>query len=519
VTDVSLRNSEREEIIRVIEDEAPAFSVSDWPDPATLGDELPVVPPLDFEFLPSSFRSLIEDISERMQTPPDYAAAAAVVALAGCVNRRAVIVPKCADFSWRVVPNLWGASVAPPGMMKSPILRAVTSPLIHIEEKWREEFQGELSDFEIEREKAEVRWQAWKEESKKSFKRGKQELTPPDRTLVAPIQRRLVLTDSTFERLHEILKENSTGVFVIRDELTGWLASLDREGRNEERGFFLEAWNGDSPFTVDRISRGSIHVAACCVSLFGNIQPARLRSYLSDAIAGGPTDDGLFQRFQVLVWPDPPRKWHLVDRPPNAGALAKAELVFCALAELSADDPICMRFATDAQELFFAWFGDLEQRIRADSGLAPFFVAHLAKYRRLMPTLAGLFELADRAAAGDELSKGISISLEHTKQAAAFCDYLEAHIRRVYACIISPEIRSARELARHIKCGDLPSPFATRTVYLKGWTGLGTPDRARQALDLLEDAGWVRTEEVARSPKGGRLPENWVVNPKVRNHA
>lgn len=516
---MSLRNTEREEIMRVIEEEEPASQAPEWPDPAPLGDELPLVPPFDFEFLPSSFRFLIEDISERMQAPPDYAAAAAVVALAGCANRRAVIVPKCVDFSWRVVPNLWGAIVAPPGMMKSPILRAVTSPLMHIEEKWREEFESACGDFEIEREKTELRWQAWREECKRSFKRGDHEPAQPDRTLVAPTQRRLVLTDSTFERLHEILKENPTGVLVIRDELTGWLAALDREGRNEERGFFLEAWNGDSPFTVDRIGRGSIYVPACCISLFGNIQPARLRSYLSDAIAGGPTDDGLFQRFQVLVWPDPPSKWHLVDRPPSARAIEMAERVFCALAELPADDPIRMRFAPDAQELFFAWFGDLEQRIRGDSGLAPFFVAHLAKYRSLMPTLAGLFELADRAAGGEGLSKEIAISLEHTKQAAALCDYFEAHIRRVYACVISPETRSARELARHIKCGDLPSPFATRTAYLKGWTSLDSPERVRGALGLLEEAGWVRQGELPRSPGGGRRSEIWVVSPRVIGHA
>ena len=65
-------------------------------------------------------------------------------------------------------------------------------------------------------------------------------------------------------------------------------------GREQERAFFLEAWNGDSPFTVNRIGRGSVHVPAACVSLFGNIQPSRLRSYLSDAITGGPGGDGLF---------------------------------------------------------------------------------------------------------------------------------------------------------------------------------------------------------------------------------
>ena len=148
-------------------------------------------------------------------------------------------------------------------------------------------------------------------------------------------KRKLVLTDATFEKLHEILGENPGGVLVVRDELTGWLAQLDKQGREGERGFFLQAWNGDGGFTIDRIGRGSIHVPAVCVSLLGNIQPGRLRGYLSEVLEGGPTDDGLFQRFQLLVWPDPPRNWRLVDRLPNRTAAVAAENVYARLANLS----------------------------------------------------------------------------------------------------------------------------------------------------------------------------------------
>ena len=110
---VSLRSAEREEIMRAIETEAqraPTSGVAEWPDAAELGDELLPVPAFGLELLPPSLRGLVEDISERMQAPPDYAAAATIVALAGCVNRRAVIIPKQEDKSWHVVPNLWGGN-------------------------------------------------------------------------------------------------------------------------------------------------------------------------------------------------------------------------------------------------------------------------------------------------------------------------------------------------------------------------------------------------------------------------
>jgi putative DNA primase/helicase len=318
--------------------------------------------------------------------------------------------------------------------------------------------------------------------------------------------------------LHEILAQNPAGVLVLRDELTGWLAGLDRLGREGERGFYLQAWSGDDGYAIDRIGRGSIYVPHVCVSLLGNIQPTRLRSYLSEVIAGGPNDDGLFQRFQILVWPDLPRKWKLVDRPANDTALQVVERVFQVLADLSADDPVRMHFASDAQELFLEWWSELERKLRGDSALAPSLVAHFAKYRSLMPTLAGLFELADRAAEGEGVSGETQISLQHARQAAAFCEYLEAHANRVYSCIVSPQLRAARDLAGHIRRGALPATFTTRTVYLKGWTGLDEPEKAQAALRLLEDAGWVRRSTPRVSESGGRPSELWNINPKVKHH-
>jgi putative DNA primase/helicase len=495
-------------------EEVPSAETVAWPDLASLGEELPPVPVLELELLPSSLRPLIEDVSERMQAPAEYAAAATVVSLAGCVGRRALIQPKVRD-TWQVVPNLWGGIIAPPGFMKSPMLRAITLPLTHIEANWREEYESERADFEMEKEQAEIHHQAWKEEAKRSIKRGVALPVQPDKTLSVPAQRRLVLTDATFEKLHEILAQNSAGVLVIRDELTGWLAELDRLGREGERAFFLQAWNGDSGFTVDRIGRGSIYVPAVCVSLLGNIQPARLRWYLEQAFKGGPSDDGLFQRFQIMVWPDPPRVWRLVDRPPNQDALQTAERLFSNLVRLSAEDPLLMHFSPNAQELFFVWWAELEKKIRDGVGLPPVLVAHQAKYRSLMPALAGLFRLADWGATDRGLEEARIITLDDARRAAAWCDFLEAHARRVYSCAITPELHSAHELARHLQSGDLASPFRTRAVYLKGWTSLDTPERVRAALDLLEESGWVRPMPNEQSAKGGRPSELWVVNPKV----
>lgn len=487
-----------------------------WADPLPLGEELPPVDPFYLDLLPEALSAACEDISERMQVPLDYPGAATIVALAGCVNRRAVIIPKRRDATWRVVPNLWGAIIGPPGTMKSPILHAITQPLARVEEDWHADYERELRAFLRRKEEADLCRQVWREQYKsvkKGGKKGAKLPLFPDFELVGPKQRRLVLSDSTFEKLHEILADNPAGVLMLRDELGGWLAMLDREGREGERPFMLSAWNGDTGHTIDRIGRGSIHVPACCVSLLGNLQPSRFNWYLAQALEGRLADDGLMQRIQVLVWPDP-TPWRLVDRPPNEAAIEQMAHVFARLAVLSPEKPVTLRFAEDAQELFFSWLSDLETKIRLGF-LGPALTAHFSKYRSLMPSLAGLFELADRAAANESLAADISISLDHTGRAAAFCDYLESHARRVYSRIVSPELHAAHDLARHARAGDLGIQFSTREVYLKGWSGLDTAERVRAALEILVDVVWVRPAKAAHGPDGGRPSEQWEVNPKL----
>jgi hypothetical protein len=121
-------------------------------------------------------------------------------------------------------------------------------------------------------------------------------------TPAGPTLKRYTTSDPTVEALGELLRDNPAGVGLIRDELTGWLRSFDREDRACDRAFYLEAWNGNGPpFTYDRIGRGTILLPSPCVSILGGMQPGPLRALLRRAVRGGEADDGLASRFQLLV--------------------------------------------------------------------------------------------------------------------------------------------------------------------------------------------------------------------------
>jgi putative DNA primase/helicase len=246
--------------------------------------------------------------------------------------------------------------------------------------------------------------------------------------------------------------------------------------------------------------------------MLGGIQPGRLRSYLVDALEDGPSNDGLIQRFQLLVWPDTEQDWTYVDRAPDQASAQQAAEVFRALVAMKAEEPARFRFDADAQELFVAWLEELEAKIRGGE-LHPALISHLSKYRSLMPSLALLFHLAETVGSGN----AGTVSLASAKRAAAWCEYLESHARRVYSCIVTPQLRAARELADKIKRRKVGADgfFSCRDVYLKGWSGLDSPEAVKQAAEVLQDAGWVRDLSGESGPFGGRPSNRYEVNPGV----
>jgi Protein of unknown function (DUF3987) len=249
--------------------------MKDWPAPQPLHRALLPVEPFKEDLLPESLRPFAVDIAERMQVPLDFPGVTTVLCLAGAVNRRATIQPKAYDTGWVVVPNLWGGLVASPGFMKSPLISAVRRPLSQIEDEWQQDFERAYAQYQRDLDD----WEAGVKELRRNQNGIPLDGLPqrPDK----PTPKRLIINDSTFEKLHELLRENPPGLFVIRDELTGLIAEMDRAGREGERAFYLTAWNGDTSHTIDRIGRGSIYVPACCLSMLGGIQPELLRNYLA----------------------------------------------------------------------------------------------------------------------------------------------------------------------------------------------------------------------------------------------
>lgn len=185
----------------------------------------------------------------------------------------------------------------------------------------------------------------------------REELTKVSSDVLPPVQRRYTVNDSTVEKLGELLNENPNGLLLVRDELGGWLATIQSEDGSVARAFYLECFDGNGSFTYDRIGRGTLFIESCCLSLIGGIQPSRIASLVNAAISG-EVDDGLIQRLQLAVYPDDIREWRLVDRWPNQAAAEQVKQVIDYLDQLPSEPRTTLRFSPEAQEMFNAWYAD-----------------------------------------------------------------------------------------------------------------------------------------------------------------
>lgn len=489
------------------------------PDPTPLPDGLPAVAAFDVELLPFALRGWVTDIAERMQCPPDFTAVGAVVALSSLIGARAVVKPKAHD-DWAVVPNLWGAVVGRPGVMKSPALAEVLKPLHQLEKAERELWQVAHDAWELDCKVAGLADVANERQAKglaaKDPAAARALLQPTD-TPPEPTMRRYVVNDATVEKLADLLVTNKWGTLVYRDEMHGLLCSMDKQGQESARGFYLTGYDGNQGHAVDRIGRGESYVPRVCLAMLGGIQPGKVQSYVREAVAGGAGDDGLLQRFGLTVWPDIHREFAYVDREPDIQARQAAWDVFGRLNQLQpANDDTAMewRFSAEAQAIFEEWMVPFENEIRGNE-LHPALVSHLSKYRKLIPALALIFALVDTPDSASVINE------RELMRALAWGEYLRSHAERLYAAAVMPETTGAATLLTKIKAGKLTDAngllcesFTPREIAVKHWAGLGATDAVHKAADLLVDYGWL-CKEVVVVP-GRRDSKRYRVHPELR---
>lgn len=235
-----------------------------------IGEITTEVLPCPVETLPRPVKEWITVLADQMQIPCDYLIAPWIVYVGSLIGRKRALRLRPGT-EWIEHPNLWGMVIGRPSVMKSPAMKAVRKPLAELALQAKLKYERERKQYEFDSEAWKIRRKANEEVYKKEVKSsienryslskieyGTEE--PPKE----PVQRRYKTDDPTTEKISELLVENPHGLLLFRDELSGWLLSFEKTGRENDRQFFLESWSGKEDFDVDRIGRGFF---TCAISV------------------------------------------------------------------------------------------------------------------------------------------------------------------------------------------------------------------------------------------------------------
>jgi putative DNA primase/helicase len=494
-----------------------------WPEPHPLPDSLLPVVSFDFGLIPEQTRHWIADVCERMQCPPDYTAVSLMAALGSMIGRKVAIRPQCED-DWEVFANQWALLIGRPGVLKSPAMEAVLNPLHRLSAAALEQHEKDMATYTVTSAIAKLRHKDNVEKASKILKKDRgadvRSLIEDDDEISEPTLKRYIANDTNVASLGVLLQQNSNGLLVFRDEIVSLLDNLDREECVSERGFYLTGWNGNSRYTFDRIGRGlHLSVEGVCLSMLGSSQPGRISQYLLRALRGGRGDDGLIQRFGLMVWPDISPDWKHIDRRPDLDAKALAMQVFERLDGLDwrainakrdrkpdgdEEGLPYLRFGIDAYDLFRDWRTSLERRLRGGE-LHVALEAHLAKYRKLVPGLALICHLADGSTG--------PVCVPAIHRAIAWAGYLETHARRAYGSVTAASADTAKAIVGKLQSGLLKAPFAAKDVWRPQWSRLTDREAVESGLRMLVEYDWLAQQRIETA---GRPATAYALNPKIK---
>jgi hypothetical protein len=302
---------------------------------------------------------------------------------------------------------------------------------------------------------------------------------------------------------------------ALRDELIGLLMGFEKTGHEQDRGFYLEGWNGNGSYQLDRIGRGSVYADNICLSVLGGTQPDKIQAYISQNTSP-LKNDGLIQRFQLMIYPDQLPEFKYVDK--YADSQAKEIIVKIAgIIEKSTCDieSIIFHLEPEAQSLFQNWYTKLKIRTKKERNSV--IEEHLSKYANLIPSLALIFHVIELAQNESSITDIQPVSRSALETAIEWESYLESHMRRIYNMGTNIVPRAAEILYKKIRDSKLKDGFTIRDVYRRDWQIIGDDrDIAQDACDELVKINVLREKHILGNFQQ-RTKVEYSINPKIFN--
>ena len=309
----------------------------------------------------------------------------------------------------------------------------------------------------------------------------------------------------TIERVATLLATAAPkGLLIVRDELAGWISGMTAYN-NAGRAFWIEAFGG-RPYRVERQKNPEpIVVPRLAVSVFGGVQPDRLRALMRDA------DDGLLSRI-LWSWPDP-IPFRLSRRSPNSAWAIEAfdRLRWLDLQPGDPSQPVMVPLAGDALVLLEEFARSAQEQQAATGGLLR---SAMGKARGLALRLSLVLEMLWWCGREGMTPAPTQISAAAFAAAAMLLhDYFVPMADRVYGdAAVSLRDRNAATLARWI-IKEHPLDVSVRSLRREvRLPGLNTSEAIHEAALVLVDAEWLAKPLPGVGHRGRSA---YPINPRV----
>ncbi len=204
-----------------------------------------------------------------------------------------------------VPPSIWFMLVMPSGAMKTPLLDFAASFLKPKDKELRDKHKREMLDYEA-RHDAYIAAQ----KSRKASEAGEKMQKPKP-----PPAGQLIMANTTFEAMAEVLNDNPRGVLMHVDEGAGWISDFDRYTNRSSVSSWLEMFNANH-ITINRKTGENkrVYIERAVVGLIGGIQPGALKRHFTPEFL----ENGFLARLILVMPPVKAKVWSDSTIPPEA---------------------------------------------------------------------------------------------------------------------------------------------------------------------------------------------------------
>ncbi|MCB0707445.1 MAG: DUF3987 domain-containing protein [Saprospiraceae bacterium] len=239
---------------------------------------------------PEKLREILQLFHDCYGLPIDYFGLGALTAASSIIGNAYAIRYR----HGQVYPCiLYSAIVGNSSIGKTPAIKLCLGPIFDMEKEYQKEYLEQL--------------EMWKQECYENSISNTRQPDPPQ-----PKQKEILINDATTEAINLSLTRNPRGLLLYRDELSGWINSLNQYRKGSDTEFWLSNWS-NATSKVSRASKDPLYIKKPNVDVLGGIQPAVLERNMA---GDGREENGFLARV-LFAYPKEMVKPYESERSPD----------------------------------------------------------------------------------------------------------------------------------------------------------------------------------------------------------